>query len=586
LFKDADPEIRVQAARTAGSGPKAIMELDKLLPLLKDSEPRVRFTAALAIATAVGTAEEQKKTGNPKAIDEVVNDAFAAVLAFLRETGGQDPYLRHAGVMALASFPSARLTPLASDESAPVRLAAVLALRKHADKGTALFLSDSVPGIAVEAARAIHDDAGIPSALPQLAAMLGRPNQPEFLAWRALNAHFRLGKPENANAIAAIAARTGVPDKLRVEALNMLGDWAKPSRRDRITGLTQDLGTRDGSVAVAAIKANLGSIFAGSEAVRKSATGVAAKLGIKEVAPVLFDIAIDAKQPAMTRIEAMRALDALKDSRLDKATEAALADADPRVRTEGRRVLAQTKPTAALPVLVKALQDGTLVDQQGTFAILADLKLPEADEALSQALSRLMKKELPAEVHLDLLDAAAKRQAFAGIKDKLAAFEKTRDAKDDLAKWREALVGGDAERGRLIFLNKAETTCQKCHKVQGVGGDVGPDHAGIGSKQKRDYLLESIVLPNKQIAKGFETVVIQLNNGKSVTGILKGERDDKVVRVMTFEGQLQTLRRADIDEMNAGKSAMPEDVVKHLSKSELRDLVEFLASLKDPPKDK
>ena len=36
-----------------------------------------------------------------------------------------------------------------------------------------------------------------------------------------------------------------------------------------------------------------------------------------------------------------------------------------------------------------------------------------------------------------------------------------------------------------------------------------------------------------------------------------------------------------IDERQAGKSAMPEDVIKHLSKSELRDLVEFLAGLKE-----
>src|SRR5262249_23383415 len=123
-------------------------------------------------------------------------------------------------------------------------------------------------------------------------------------------------------------------------------------------------------------------------------------------------------------------------------------------------------------------------------------------------------------------------------------------------------------------------------KVEGVGGDVGPELTGIGSKQKRDYLLESIVLPNKQIAKGYETVVLQLANGKSVTGIIKGDQTDKVVRVMTFEGQLRTFGRNEIEEMNAGKSAMPEDVVKHLSKSELRDLVEFRWSLKEQPKGK
>jgi hypothetical protein len=38
--------------------------------------------------------------------------------------------------------------------------------------------------------------------------------------------------------------------------------------------------------------------------------------------------------------------------------------------------------------------------------------------------------------------------------------------------------------------------------------------------------------------------------------------------------------------MTAGKSSMPEDLIKHLSKAELRDLVEFLATLKEPPKGK
>ena len=37
---------------------------------------------------------------------------------------------------------------------------------------------------------------------------------------------------------------------------------------------------------------------------------------------------------------------------------------------------------------------------------------------------------------------------------------------------------------------------------------------------------------------------------------------------------------ADIEERKLGNSAMPEDLPKKLSRSELRDLVEFLAGLK------
>ncbi len=70
-----------------------------------------------------------------------------------------------------------------------------------------------------------------------------------------------------------------------------------------------------------------------------------------------------------------------------------------------------------------------------------------------------------------------------------------------------------------------------------------------------------------------------MNNGKSVAGVLKGE-DAQEVRLMTAEGKLVVVPRKQIDERQTGKSAMPEDVIKYLSKSELRDLVEFLASLK------
>ena len=71
-----------------------------------------------------------------------------------------------------------------------------------------------------------------------------------------------------------------------------------------------------------------------------------------------------------------------------------------------------------------------------------------------------------------------------------------------------------------------------------------------------------------------------LTDGQTVTGILKSE-DAKEVRLMTAEGKLVVVAKSDIDERQPGKSAMPEDIVKKLSKAELRDLVEFLAGLKE-----
>ena len=112
-----------------------------------------------------------------------------------------------------------------------------------------------------------------------------------------------------------------------------------------------------------------------------------------------------------------------------------------------------------------------------------------------------------------------------------------------------------------------------------AGGEVGPELSGIGARQTRAYLLESIVNPNKQIAQGFESVVLATSDGKVHTGVLRGE-DDKEVRLITAEGEALAVPKDTIEERKRGPSAMPGDLARKLSKTELRDLIEFLASLK------
>ncbi|HTU88818.1 MAG TPA: PVC-type heme-binding CxxCH protein [Gemmataceae bacterium] len=564
LLADADAEVRRQAARAIGWLKGA--EAHELMPLLKDGEPLVRCQAALSMSRP-----------NVHFRPNDVESIWEAFVHLLEDNADRDAYLRHASVLAMARFPEEKLANANKHVTAAVRLAAVLALRQRKSPAVAAFLDDAEPRIVLEAARAIHDVLPPQDGKP-LAERLSRPNMPPPYVLRALHAHFRLGQSENAAAVAAYAARADAAEKMRVEALKLLGQWAKPPRRDQVTGLTQDLKPRDPRIAAEAIQQSLGGIFAGSNAVRQAAAKVAASLGIKQVAPVLLSLAVDDKRPSAARIEALRALESLRDGNLEKVLRSALKDGDPNVRSEGRRLLAHTHPEEALAELQRVLEKGQTIERQRAFATLGDMTGPRVDAELARWLDKLLAGKVVAEARLDLLDAAA-RHTLPAITEKVQRYEPTAPKNDPLSHYRDALLGGDAEAGRRIFQNKAEVSCLRCHKVQGGGGEVGPDLTGIGAKQKREYLLESIVAPNKQIAKGFETLVLTMSNGKTVTGVLKSE-DAREVRLMTAEGQLLVVRKDQIDERETGKSAMPEDLTKHLTRSEIRDLVEFLAALK------
>jgi quinoprotein glucose dehydrogenase len=255
-----------------------------------------------------------------------------------------------------------------------------------------------------------------------------------------------------------------------------------------------------------------------------------------------------------------------------------VASNDARLRAEGRRVLLlKAAPAEAVKQLSDVLTKGSTIERQGALALLATLKAPEADALLGREMDRLIKKQAPAEVQLDILQAAQQR-GTAELKQQVAKYEAARPKTDPVAAFAETLAGGDPEAGRRVFFEKAEVSCLRCHKVNGTGGEVGPDLTGLAKRAKRDYILESIVDPNKQIAKGFDTIVLTLTSGQLKTGVLRSE-DAKEVRLMTPEGQLLVVPTADIEERQRGPSAMPGDLVQKLSRSELRDLVEFLSSL-------
>jgi len=273
----------------------------------------------------------------------------------------------------------------------------------------------------------------------------------------------------------------------------------------------------------------------------------------------------------------VRSLALLKDPRLVQALEAALADRHGAVRGAGLQVLADRDPAAALRRIPAALETGDQAEGQIAAALLGRLDSPESLKLLGTWLDKVSRQQAPAGLVLDLLEAARQRNS-AELATRLEAIRQA-SAADPLGDYTPALAGGDAERGRRLFFEKAEVYCVRCHKVEGRGGEVGPDLSKVAAQQNRQYLLEAVLNPDKAIAKGYEPVVILTTDGRQVAGTLR-EEDDQQVTLITAEGNLVRVDKREIDERARGKSAMPEDLAKKLTKFELRDLVEYLAGLK------
>ena len=111
------------------------------------------------------------------------------------------------------------------------------------------------------------------------------------------------------------------------------------------------------------------------------------------------------------------------------------------------------------------------------------------------------------------------------------------------------MVGGNAENGRKVFFNKTELSCVRCHKINSVGGEVGPDLSTVAAERDREYLLESIVVPNKTVAEGYAQLIVQTIEGEILTGIVKTE-DEQQIQLLDADGNLKTVQKDDIDVSN------------------------------------
>ena len=593
LLKDNDPQVICAATSLAAVG----MDRQAIASLLKHENLRVRYCGSMALGK-IGTSNE-----------------LPSIIELLVDNKNGDPMVRHGAIMALKGIFERDNSPgtgavakLANLDSEFVRLAVVVAMRKslqgkmhnrfghHGAARNVLeqLLNDEADVVALESARAIYDLPVNPSmeALANQIKNVDRHAENDPMMRRIIAANFRVGAQANANGLAAIALNDAVSDDRRIDAVEALANWADPSSKDMLLHDWRpiDPKKRNVSDAKSALNDSFAQLSSGAGEVSNAAIAAAGQLRVSGIGKALEDVIWSNSKSDEVRASALRSYSQLDDVALaDRAAMAAtLSDTfgklPPKLAGRALDVISKQDKAKALELIEKVVSNGEQVTQQLAVATLGRLKTPESESYIVSLLEKLKSnRSFAPALRLDIVNAASIRTE-ASVKEGLAAYVKSiESANDKSASFYDSLQGGNAEAGAKVFYGKTEVSCVRCHRIDGTGGKVGPELSGIALKRDRKYLLEAVVDPNKEIAEGYTQVKVLTFEGDMHTGIVKSESDNMLVLLDSNEKEI-FINQDDVDDRRNGQSSMPDDLIKQLTKDELRDLVEFLSQRKTKPK--
>jgi putative heme-binding domain-containing protein len=285
--------------------------------------------------------------------------------------------------------------------------------------------------------------------------------------------------------------------------------------------------------------------------------------------------------PTGARSKALELIDQANPADIDGLLATVIRDTPDEVALTAIRLLARRSPAAAVAPIEAALASGRPLLARHSWKLLAGIPGEAADGLFIKYLELLRNANGVSPHAIELMEAARQRGA-APVSAALAALEKSlAENPDPLAKWNIALEGGDPAAGNALFTSHPSGECMRCHQVgQGhdIGGDTAPNLAGIANRrQDRRYFLESMLKPSAVIAPGFGVVAIDFKNGASLSGNVIAATAEHLD--FDLKGTPVRIKRSDIASVSDPVSAMPP-MGELLSPSEVRDLIAWLASLK------
>ncbi|WP_397569319.1 PVC-type heme-binding CxxCH protein [Schlesneria sp. T3-172] len=295
-------------------------------------------------------------------------------------------------------------------------------------------------------------------------------------------------------------------------------------------------------------------------------------------------IVTDSQSETGVRLAAIRGVSQLGgDASKQLLGKLASTDKSETIRAAAITSLIQIDTPAAAALAVKLLEQSEDVSAQSAI-INAFLQHKGGPDVLAAAFADQKLSEDVAKIALRIITGSGRQEPK--LTEAISKAGNIVNAAKVLSKEEMAALvatireSGNAARGEQIF-RRAELNCLKCHAVGGAGGKVGPDLVSVGSSAQIDYLVDSILDPNKNVKEGYQSLVVATDEGKVFTGIKVRETDTDLL-LRDVEDREFAVPLKSIDDQQSGSSLMPVGLVDKLTRAELIDLVRFMSELGKP----
>jgi putative membrane-bound dehydrogenase-like protein len=190
-------------------------------------------------------------------------------------------------------------------------------------------------------------------------------------------------------------------------------------------------------------------------------------------------------------------------------------------------------------------------------------------------LDRLSDQSLPTN-----LLSAAHRQTLLKSTDKSQAdraseifsAQQNQSLAEVLRKYQHAFsLETDLKRGSEVFKNK----CSSCHRLENTGKEMGPNLAAFANRGAEAILL-NVVDPNREVDPRYIVYLVELSDGRTLSGLLKNESAANVTLVDNQNQELSLLRSEIVSMVSTQVSLMPENLHSDIDEQAMADLIRYI----------